>query len=146
MAIKVTLTNKAQRTTNLATEVPNEPLRMDRIVYQGLRSLTKNKHIPQSVADDQIPSELMELFTEFDKMSMGETVPEYVKRIDEYLGSLGVFEEYHYEKDIVDIPPRVTVFSQSPNRNVVTGNKNNKQNIVFQHGGTIYNVIHKTGG
>jgi len=145
MSVKIILTNKAQQVGEV-TSGNVDTLYLNRLVYQELRSLAKNKNIIDRVNTKSMPNELMTLFGNFDKILNNEEVDESIKNLDEYLGSLGVTTEYMYTKDIINIPNWVEVEQQDPYRNVIHANSaGTEYNVIYNDGSEDFNVVHRTG-
>ncbi len=142
MAVKVVLTNRSQETNSLTSSGQDGKIRVNRIVYQGLRSLAKNKTILEDYDNNKIPKELMELYDKFTTLTNGGTVDIETQALDEYLGSLGVDQTYEYVKDIIDIDAWMDVGAQALFRNVVDDSTGSTNNVIERTTG--YNVIHNT--
>jgi hypothetical protein len=148
MAVRVVLTNKAQPEEGLSKLKSNvsidETVLMSREVYQYLRSLAKNKVLVDTETSGKLPVELVDLFDEFTKIQYGEEVSAAVKKMDEYLGHLGLTEDYYYTKDIIDIDPWIHYTEQEPIRNVVYDDNGLVYNVTYVDKGITYNVVHDT--
>jgi hypothetical protein len=142
MAVRVVLTNKSQPEEGLSkfkTQPSiDETILMSREVYQYLRSRAKGKTLSLS----NVPTELALLFDEFTKIQRGLPVSAEIRKLDEYLGTLGLTEEYYYVKDIIDIDQWLDVKAQDPIRNVASDGLN----VIYTDKlGITYNVVHSTG-
>ena len=144
MAIKITLTNSSQITNKVVTK-SDQDVKINRIIYQYLRSLAKAKTIVVDVADNKVPKELVALFEEFNNKQLGLTISPEAEALDEYLGSLGDTTEFFYDKDIISIPAWLNIEEQSPFRNVVYQNTTAVDNVIYFDGVDTYNVVHRTG-
>jgi len=106
------LTSKSQGTTQYV-DVVNGELQMSRAVYQLIGSLVKNRHI----LDDYEGAALdvtyvnfldrMAVLFDYNKLNpLGIDTPipdQEIVDIDEYLGDLGILQEYKYGKDRIDV-------------------------------------------
>ena len=146
MAIRVTLTNKSQQTNKLAKSntTSSSDIQMSRFVYQQLRSHVKSKQILDNYNNGLLPQEFMSLLEDFNKLQSGEVVSPAMVLLDEYLGSLGDTTTYHFTKDIINVEPWVSTFSQEPTRNVVHEIDGVTYNVIANISGTDYNVVHAT--
>ncbi len=147
MAVKVVLTNRSQEVGNLTSSGQDTKVRISRIVYQGLRSLAKNKIILDDYDNGKLPKELMDLYDKFAALTNGTNTEIEIETLDEYLGGLGKIQEYHYKKDIISIPPWIDVKEPSEYRNVIThltDINGNEQNVIASISGQDYNIIHRT--
>jgi len=142
MAITVRLGNRSQETSKLASIGEDAEVKVSRIVYQGLRSLVQNKHILDDYNNGLIPKELVALYEDFNKMLNGETVDVEIQKLDEYLGSLGIDQDYAYLKDTIYVEPWIEYIDQLPSRNVVDDSTGIVNNVIDRTTG--YNVIHNT--
>ena len=142
MAIQVVLTNRSQETGNLTSVGSDDKVRVSRSVYQGLRSLAKNKTISDDYTNGKLPIELVDLYEKFNQINSGETIDIEIHKLDEYLGSLGISQDYEYTKDTLYIEPWVEYTDQLPSRNVVDDSTGTVNNIIDRATG--YNVIHNT--
>ena len=109
MAVKVTLTNKSQIVTPTSSGSGNK-LHMARSIYQQLGSLVKNKAIVESYNNGILPAEYKELLDKFNEIDQlrrsGSVLPDDLlpyALTDEYLGDLGVIQEYPYLKDVIEL-------------------------------------------
>lgn len=140
MSLKITLKNKSQETEELGKEKSNV-LTFSRSIYQRLRSLAANKHILIDYQTDLLPKE----FEDFcDKLNTDD--PD-IHKADEYLGSLGITEDYYYSKDRINIEPWLTHTAQDSQRNIVVREFKQKpygniNNIIDRASGL--NVVHNT--
>ena len=146
MAAKIILTNKAQQIGEVSnSDIVSSALYLNRLVYQELRSLAKNKNIVDRVNAKNMPNELMTLFNSFDTLLKNGTADESVKILDGYLGSLGVTTEYIYTKDIINIPSWIEVDTQDPYRNVIhKDNSGVVYNVIHNDESEDFNVVHRT--
>ncbi len=142
MAVRVVLTNRSQETGNLSKIGTDGSVRVNRIVYQGLRSLAKNKTISADYTAGLIPRELVELYEEFSKINDGDSSNTEMVKLSEYLGLLGIEQEYEYKKDRIGVAPWIEYTDQLSTRNVVAGNLTPPDNVIDRATG--YNVIHNT--
>lgn len=124
MAIKVTLSSN----TTTPTLQEDNSLKLSRTTYRFLGSLVRNKTIYQTYTDRALPPEVLHVLDELDKLHKyknyneeytGEVPDEAVIKLDEYLGSLGVDEEYPYSEDIQDIPLWLDIFVTSDIRELM---------------------------
>ena len=133
MPIKVRLSNAARITKRepTATSATN----ISRLTYQNLGSLIKNRRLIERDVDGNItgglfidgdlPGEYMRLLDELNNLYLSRNYPllhghlviaDGIVELDEYLGTLGVGEDYPYSKDAVDIPAWVTPSDRAPIR------------------------------
>ena len=113
MAVKVTLTNKAQVTSPQYSKQDTTAIHMSRAVYQTLGSRTLNKTIIDKYDNEQLTKEYTDTLNDLNDLFLKKNYPtlaanivvkEGIVEIDEYLGSLGVSQDYPYAKDIINIP------------------------------------------
>ena len=121
MAITVTLGN-ASKTTELSPTnitqvgIPGYiDLKFSRQFYQLLGSITKNRVLLDDFDRDLLPLEFVRFLDDMNALWLHTYYPllaqeknikypsEEIIAIDEYLGRLGVDEDYFYSKDIVNI-------------------------------------------
>jgi len=118
MAYKITLGNPS-RVTRRTPDAKEEDggathkININRSTYQYLGSLVKNKKLLELYNNNQIPNEyrrvldeLNDLFIKVNYPSLGLdiVVEPGIVELDEWLGNLGIIQEYPYNKDSVDIP------------------------------------------
>ena len=124
--IRVTLRNpsKGQSPANGTTD----NISMDRVIYQYLGSLVKNTNLSSDYASGKLPPAYMKFLDKFNDINIIKTnngdlsqIPELDTwvTLDKYLGSLGISEEYLYDKDRVDIPAWLDIGIQEPYRVLV---------------------------
>ena len=125
MAIKVTLTNPSRVTKDLSSIRSDSTLGISRHLYQLLGSLVGGRILSTAYNDGTLPKEYIKLLDDlnilhlvknYPELSEGLIVPEGIAELDEYLGSLGVSEDYSYSLDTVNIPAWLDVGSQSEYR------------------------------
>ena len=104
---------------------------LDRTVYANISSLTDNKSIVTPDDDDTPYHRWLLAMNEY--QDTGIITPE-LQRLDEYLGELGVTEDYQYNDDTYNIEAWIAPIQQEPTRNVVYGTETNKQNVIFSDG------------
>jgi len=116
MAYKVTLKNPS-KTTGKDPGLKNEAsidkpeVYMSRMTYQLLGSLFKNKTIFKDYNDGKLTKEYVRILDDLNDLHNSIYYPDLVvkeptnetRALDEYLGSLGIDEEYPYSKDRVNI-------------------------------------------
>ena len=147
------------QTQEFSDEVLNDS-KISRVIYAKLSNIEDMKNISDGsfLQEDIVPEKSEERaiyvqdrhneFSEFmmqlsDLYSTGENKNNILK-IDEYFGSLGIYNEYPFIDDtysgkIIDIE------EQNPTRNVIYIDDNNiKYNVIANINGTLYNVIHST--
>ena len=112
MAIRVTLNNPS-RITKRSPDEAGEGLGVSRMIYQNHGSLIKNKTIAADYDAGKLNGEYKRILDELNALYLvknyptladGITLAPNIEAIDEYLGNLGLTQEYHYAKDTVDIP------------------------------------------
>lgn len=119
MAIKITLTNSARITRK--TPISNDgKLIFPRHIYQRLSSLIANKTILADYNAGTLPKEYIDFLDELNKVSTGNAT-EAINDLNMYLGTLGVTNEYPYNKDTVDIPVWFQAEGSTPIRSVALG-------------------------
>ena len=146
MGIKVVLTNKSQQTrelTNNSTILGND-IHMSRFVYQYFRSLAKGKTISYDYQNRLIPKEMVSVLDKLSDLHEGIEVEDNIHKLDEYLGSLGVDEEYFFSKDVIQIEDWSKYIDQNPTRNVLDDLNSIEQNVIANIDGTDYNVSYET--
>ena len=131
MAIKVTLVNKSQITSNEVSVVSDDTLSLSRAIYQTLGSLVFNKNCmtvdelgSKTIDWSKFTGEYKEFVTDmnnlwqhtfYPELAIANGVPmptEAIIKANEYLGSLGVTEEYFYSKDAKTIPLWIDIEKQ----------------------------------
>ena len=133
MPIKVRLSNAARVTKRepTATSTTN----ISRLTYQNLGSLIKNRRLIERdingniigglFIDGDLPGEYIRLLDELNNLYLSRNYPllhgqlviaDGIVELDEYLGTLGVGEDYPYSKDAVNIPAWVTATDRAPVR------------------------------
>jgi len=131
--IHVKLTNPSKITKKDTTLDSDSNVVLARSIYQNLGSLIKNTTILDDYNNDRLPQEykrfldeMNDLFIKLNYPELGKdiVVKEGIAETDEYLGDLGVIQEYFYSKDAVDIPAWVTTDSQSEYRILVDESDN----------------------
>jgi len=141
----VILRNSGRKSTG-KVEVKDGNLFLPRSIYQRLGSLVKNRNIIDDYTSDSLPIEFRELV---DALNDLENVDDATKKLDEYLGSLGVGVEYPYSKDYRGIPPWIVIEEQGEFRNVALKKDGSfeifDRNIVHTIGSETHNVVHATG-
>lgn len=145
MAVRIVLTNKSQPTLGLveASTTSHNDVQMNRLVYQQLRSLAKNKTISSDYDNGLLPKAFINLVEEFEKKHQGESVDDSINKLDEYLGSLGLTEEYPFSKDRVNIAQWATSGGGSSTRNVISA-ADSGDNVIITVDGIDYNVVHNS--
>lgn len=114
MAVRVVLTNASRVTRRTPHEESDEDLdiRISRNTYQRLGSLIQNKLVQSMYENGNLPGEFVRLLEELNDLYLVKNYPELatdielapgIEELDEYLGSLGIDIEYHYDKDAVNI-------------------------------------------
>ena len=135
MAITVRLVNKSQVTRPEASLGSDDDLLFSRGIYQILGSLTRNRDMATVETDGSItihwellPPEYEVFVVEMDRLWQHTFYPELAVsqniplptpatiKANEYLGNLGVTQEYFYSKDVVDIPAWVDTDGQTEYR------------------------------
>jgi len=113
MAIRVTLGNPSQVTRRTPKETGTDKLNMSRATYQKLGSLVKNKSLVDDYDSGSLPAEYIRVLDELNNLFLktnypllsGDLVIEPgIIELDEYLGTLGIDDNYRYSKDFVNIP------------------------------------------
>ena len=112
-------------------------LGVERAVYRKLSSLTDNKVIQEPLGPD---SEYERFLLHMNDIHNSIPVELPLDVFDEYLGKLGVTEEYPFKDDVYDSDPWLDLGIQDLTRNVVSVGTN----IVYTISGTTYNVVHRT--
>ena len=112
-------------------------LGIERAVYRKLSSLTDNKVIQNPQGPD---SEYERFLLHMNDIEDNIPVSESMDKFDEYLGTLGVTDEYPFLDDVYGVEPWIDVPTQDETRNVV----DKETNIIHTVGTTTYNVVHRT--
>ena len=146
MAVTIRLTNKSQVTKELseiATQPDNELL-FGRELYQTLGSLLKNKDVATRDVDtgavtinwEKVTEEFASfaedvnnlwLHTYYPELAIANNIPTPTPQIilvDEYLGNLGVSQEYNYIKDFINVTPWLDITKQSEYRVLIDEDDN----------------------
>lgn len=122
MAVFVKLTNSSSTFARIEADTPIEDkLKLSRVLYQHLGSLVKNRELTQDITNPNEFNRLLNLLNEYAETITDPTFQEndtVISEIDEYLGSLGVTEDYPYAKDAQSIPLWVDSTSQEPTRDL----------------------------
>lgn len=122
MGVKIKLTSSSSVFSGVEIDTLLEDadkLKLSRILYQKLGSLTKNRELTR---DDTNTTEFDRLINLLDDYSATVEDPSFklndtvISEIDEYLGVLGITEEYPYRKDSQFIPLWVDIESQDSER------------------------------
>lgn len=115
MAVKiVSLTNSSHPSGELGKDTATKLL-IDRFIYQRLGSLEQNKTILDDYNAGRLPKEFQQFLEDLeDRLNDPD-----INAIDEYLGDLGITEEWQYSKDVVDIPAWTNAYEQSAIRQLV---------------------------
>lgn len=109
MAVKiVSLTNSSHPTGELGKDTATKLL-IDRFIYQRLGSLEQNKTILEDYNAGRLPKEFQQFLYDLENR----LIDPDISAIDEYLGQLGITEEWQYSKDVVSIPAWTTPYTQS---------------------------------
>jgi len=123
MAIKVILQNPSQPRVATHDRSGDEHIGMNRVVYQLLGSLVKNRKLEDSYNSDELPGVYRDMLDQFNNMTFNNKgvgtpldVKPGFKELDTYLGALGITRDYPYVKDIIDIPPWVNELNQTEYR------------------------------
>jgi len=128
MAIKVTLRNPSRVTIRSPKEDVVDEAKFDRTFYQYLGSLVKNKTLLDDYNDNKLPLEYRRFLDEMNTLYMKFNYPELTQdlvvkpgivELDQYLGELGLTEEYPYSKDTINIPNWLTLTPQEEHRQLV---------------------------
>jgi len=134
MAVKITLTNSSRATKkqpSYSSEVTtgNIPIHFSREFYQRLGSLTLNKTLKADYEAGLLPKEYTRFLDEISQL--GTASNSAMVELDQYLGSLGMTEEYPYSKDSLNIPawipasflPDQRVLMTTTNQVLMSGNE-----------------------
>ncbi len=122
MPIKVTLHNSSKITKRTPNDRDDTGIGISRHTYQKLGSLIQNKELEQAYTDGTLPGEYVRLLDDLNdlylKVNYPDLYPDLVIKegiiaLDEYLGNLGITQEYSYSKDTVNIPPWLSVDNKS---------------------------------
>jgi len=138
MAIKVVLSNPSQITSRTPDTQIMGTTKMSRATYQYLGSLIQNKGLIErdingnivggTYTDMDLPLEYIRVLDELNDLFLKTNYPlfygdlviaEGTIELDEYLGSLGITEDYPYSKDAVNIPVWLSATESSPERQLV---------------------------
>ncbi len=122
--VRARLTNKSQPTVREASlpdgiSLDKEVL-FSRTIYQMIGSLVKNKRIIDDYDNGRLSQEYVDFLDLMDDIMFNKAFPKLPQRdvdiahtlADEYLGDLGLVQEYHYSKDTVNIPDWLEVSSR----------------------------------
>ena len=142
--------DKSSQSGTLA-DIDTGSLIVPRFIYSKLSSLTDAKNL--SKAKVMLEANEYDFFM-MEMETLNATGEDFngISAIDEYLGGLGVIEEYPFLKDVYNVEPWVTTLTQVEFRNVAntyTYIDNEVEvvvvdNIVAEIDGITYNVIHNT--
>lgn len=136
MAITVRLTNKSQVTRPEASEASDGTILFSRAIYQILGSLIGNREMVttdevtkvKTIHWEKLPREYAEFADDMNNLWQHTFYPELavlnevplpsdsIVKANEYLGDLGMVDEYRYAKDFVDIPAWVGIVSRDEYR------------------------------
>jgi len=124
--IKVKLANPSKISksdTTLTTD--DQSVVVSRSIYQNLGSLLKNKTLTDSYENGPIPDEYKKFLDQMDDLFLKLNYPALavdivvdpaIEEVDEYLGELGILQDYFYEKDTVNIPQWLDTLDIEPVR------------------------------
>ena len=103
--MKVILRNPSRATTRTSqiTEGDAGSVFLNRSIYQTLGSLLKNKTILADYEAGSLSREFTAFLDKMELINLGTADADTIAT-DEALGDLGQVEEYHYSKDIIDVP------------------------------------------
>ena len=128
MAIKVTLRNPSRVTIRSPKEDVVDEAKFDRTFYQYLGSLVKAKTLVEDYNNNKLPLEYRRFLDDMNTLYLKKNYPVLgvdlkvkpgIEKLDEYLGSLGLMEDYPYSKDAVNIPAWLQIDSQPEYRVLV---------------------------
>ena len=131
--IHVKLTNPSKITKKDTTLDSDSNVVLARSIYQNLGSLIKNTTILDDYNNGRLPQEykrfldeMNDLFIKLNYPELGKdiVVKEGIAETDEYLGDLGIIQEYFYSKDTVNIPAWLAIDSQTEYRILVDESDN----------------------
>lgn len=134
--MKQVILQNPSRVTKDNFSTTNTKLLLSRSLYQRLGSLIQSKTISEDYANKTLPAEYITFLDKMDKVQSGTGDTASIE-LDEYIGSLGVDTQYHYEKDTIDIPLWFKPTTVSPVRNVANGENNiinGSDNIIHTSG------------
>jgi len=117
--------------------VKGNELGVERAIYRQLSSLTDNKVIVDPTGPD---TEYDRFLLHMNEIQKGIQVSAFVDQFDEYLGTLGVTNDYPFPDDTYWIDSWIDIPKQEQFRNVV----DNNSNVIADVNGTVYNVTHNT--
>ena len=116
MAYSIVLSNPSHNTDITPKSLSaddNENIKLDRVIYQYLGSLIKNKNLMNLYDANKIPLEYRKFLDEMNDLFMAKEYSEFgydindVKKeiimLDQWLGALGQTEEYSYSKDWINV-------------------------------------------
>ena len=119
MAVKIVLKSGSNSfSTDFKEAADDEVLRIGRMLYQNLGSLTKNKTIVKDADYDNEFEKIMFLLDE------GPEAGSVLEAVDQYLSDLGVTEAYPYVPDAYESAPWIDPQLQNPIRNVAILDEN----------------------
>ncbi len=126
MPVKVKLSN-ASRITKRTPEALSA-VGMSRLTYQMLGSRVQCRTLVEDYNNGNLPKEYIRLLDElndlyltinYPELAAGIVVREGIAELDSYLGSLGITEDYPYDKDAVNIPAWLSIDTQPEYRHLV---------------------------
>ena len=134
--------DKSSQNDTLA-DVDTGDLIVPRFIYSKLSSITDAKAI--SKAKVMLEANEYDFFMmEMEKFNATGEDLNNISIIDEYLGNLGVTEDYPFLKDVYSVEPWVTTLVQDEYRGVVDASRGYIDTMVTDIDGVKYNVIHNT--
>ncbi len=113
MAVLVRLTNPSQVLNRSPKPNVAGSIHMSRDIYQKLGSLVKNKTLVAQYDSGSLTNEYSRVLDELNNLFLKMNYPKLhgnlviadgIVELDEYLGSLGIDDNYRYSKDFVNIP------------------------------------------
>ena len=125
MAVKIILSNASQVTSREPTLDEDNNVKFSRMFYQHLGSLVKNKTLLDDYNSGKLAPEYVRFLNDMNDLFLKRNYPllatdivleEAVTATDEYLGDLGITQDYHYSKDAVNIPAWIDSYRQSEYR------------------------------
>ncbi len=128
MAIKVVLSNASQVTRRTPDVQETSTVKVSRATYQKLGSLLKNKTLLTQYENGELVGEYKRVLDELNNLFLKVNYPAIgadlviapgILELDEWLGDLGIVQDYPYDKDSVNISAWVEVDTPDPIRVLV---------------------------
>ena len=127
--------------SNTLADVDTGDLIVPRFIYSRLSNFSDAKVISKPAIMSE-NNEYSFFLMELEEFYATGVDTNNIALIDEYLGNLGVSEEYPFLRDAYTVEPWVTIYAQEESRNVAALGEDIIYNVVVNVDGVKHNVIH----